>query len=253
MRWTVGVAADDGVLGAAGCGDCSDSGRSSDPLRLAPISAADSARWPTIFAPRGNFRCLARGQYVAREPHSKAGADLVLLAGPFRGRACIVGVLLFATGKVVIKVWDMGGQEKVSRGGDGRELHQWLSCCIRTVLTVAPCRMHHLWLSFCFQYRGMWERYCRGVEVIVFVVDANDPKLFPLAQKEMQALLAQPTLVGVPLLVLLNKNDLPTAIDPEQVVKELYDTRHSTRPTCSTALQGPAHAFRKLSRTHQCG
>lgn len=85
-------------------------------------------------------------------------------------------------GKVIIKVWDMGGQEK---------------------------------------YRGMWERYCRGVEVIVFVVDANDPKLFPHAQKEMQTLLAQSTLAGVPLLVLLNKNDLKTAVDPAEVVKEL--------------------------------
>lgn len=85
-------------------------------------------------------------------------------------------------GKVVIKVWDMGGQAK---------------------------------------YRSMWERYSRGVEVIVFVVDSNDPKLFPLAQKEMQSLLAQPTLAGVPLLVLLNKNDLPTAVEPSEIVKEL--------------------------------
>ena len=83
---------------------------------------------------------------------------------------------------MIIKVWDMGGQEK---------------------------------------YRGMWERYSRGVEVIVFVVDANDPKLVPLAQKEMQSLLAQPTLSGVPLLVLLNKNDLPTAVPPAEVIKEL--------------------------------
>ena len=52
-----------------------------------------------------------------------------------------------------------------------------------------------------------------------FVVDANDPKLFPLAQKEMQSLLAQPTLTGVPLLVLLNKNDLPSAVNPQEVVK----------------------------------
>lgn len=85
-------------------------------------------------------------------------------------------------GKTAIKVWDMGGQEK---------------------------------------YRGMWERYARGVEVIVFVVDASDAKLFPLAQKEMQSLLAQPTLSGVPLLVLLNKNDLPNAVDPSEAVKEL--------------------------------
>ena len=54
-----------------------------------------------------------------------------------------------------------------------------------------------------------------------FVVDASDPKLFPLAQKEMQSLLAQPTLAGVPLLVLFNKNDLPNAINPEEIVKEL--------------------------------
>ena len=64
-------------------------------------------------------------------------------------------------------------------------------------------------------------RFSRGVEVIVFVVDANDPKLFPLAQKEMQSLLAQPTLSGVPLLVLLNKNDLPTSVEPSEVIKEL--------------------------------
>lgn len=55
----------------------------------------------------------------------------------------------------------------------------------------------------------------------MFVVDSSDAKLFPLAQKEMQALLAQPTLAGVPLLVLLNKNDLPTAVDASEIIKEL--------------------------------
>jgi GTPase SAR1 family protein len=135
-------------------------------------------------------------------------------------------VLLFATGKVVIKVWDMGGQEKVSRG-TAVGCAQWVLRHCRGSERVARLLLTffssvHVLLLIVLQYRGMWERYCRGVEVIVFVVDANDPKLFPLAQKEMQALLAQPTLVGVPLLVLLNKNDLPTAIDPEQVVKELY-------------------------------
>lgn len=72
-----------------------------------------------------------------------------------------------------------------------------------------------------------------------FVVDASDPKLFPLAQKEMQSLLAQPTLTGVPLLVLLNKNDLPTAISPEEVVKELSGT-HDTCD-CTIDRAGVAH------------
>ena len=52
-------------------------------------------------------------------------------------------------GKVTIKIWDMGGQKK---------------------------------------FRGMWERYCRGVSVIVFVIDAADPKNFPDAAKELKVM-----------------------------------------------------------------
>lgn len=85
-------------------------------------------------------------------------------------------------GKVTIKIWDMGGQKK---------------------------------------FRGMWERYCRGVEVIVFVIDAADAGLFGQAHKELQTLLNRPSLAHVPLLVLLNKNDLPSATDAETIVKKL--------------------------------
>jgi len=85
-------------------------------------------------------------------------------------------------GKVTIKVWDMGGQKK---------------------------------------FRGMWERYCRGVEVIVFVVDANDPKLFQLAKKELKTLLSKATIANIPLLVLFNKNDITTAVSPEIIIKDL--------------------------------
>lgn len=51
-------------------------------------------------------------------------------------------------GKVSIKVWDLGGQKK---------------------------------------FRGMWERYCRKNDAIVFMVDAADPKKFPSAKKELNA------------------------------------------------------------------
>lgn len=140
-------------------------------------------------------------------------------------------------GKVVIKVWDMGGQEKY-RG-------MWERC--QQTRTHARTRGERErekamdgWPSGRSQsigFRRFNDRFslvlclplslatppsdCRGVEVIVFVVDSSDAKLFPLAQKEMQSLLAQPTLAGVPLLVLLNKNDLATAVDPTEIVKEL--------------------------------
>lgn len=81
---------------------------------------------------------------------------------------------------------------------------------------------------------------------VSFVVDANDPKLFPLAQKEMQSLLAQPTLTGVPLLVLLNKNDLPSAVNPQEVVKVRYEQAHSTDVRAACDCEGQRHRVRML-------
>mmetsp|Transcript_6176 Transcript_6176/g.7666 ORF Transcript_6176/g.7666 Transcript_6176/m.7666 type:complete len:178 (-) Transcript_6176:158-691(-) len=85
-------------------------------------------------------------------------------------------------GSVSIKVWDLGGQKK---------------------------------------FRGMWERYCRKNDAIVFMIDAADPTKFPAAKKELQGLLASPSLNGIPLLLLFNKNDLKTAKPADDIVDAL--------------------------------
>ncbi len=85
-------------------------------------------------------------------------------------------------GKVTIKVWDMGGQK---------------------------------------QFRGMWERYCRDVQVIVFIVDSADDKSFDVAHDELKKLLEHPVLDGIPLLCLFNKNDKTGAAAPDSIVKAL--------------------------------
>jgi len=83
-------------------------------------------------------------------------------------------------GNVTIKMWDIGGQTR---------------------------------------FRSMWERYCRGVNAIVYVVDAADSEKFNLSIKELNELLQKPTLAGIPLLVLGNKNDLPEAISAEELTE----------------------------------
>jgi ADP-ribosylation factor-like protein 8 len=85
-------------------------------------------------------------------------------------------------GAVSIKLWDIGGQPR---------------------------------------FRSMWERYCRGVSAIVFVVDAVDAQSLPLARQCLQDLLSKPTLANIPLLVLANKRDIPHALDERQVANEL--------------------------------
>jgi len=83
-------------------------------------------------------------------------------------------------GNVTLKCWDLGGQPR---------------------------------------FRSMWERYCRGVNAIVFIVDSADLEALPVAKEELHMLLDKSVLEGIPLLVLGNKSDL----DEKLTVDELID------------------------------
>eukprot|EP01126_Amoeba_proteus_P047733 TRINITY_DN5472_c0_g1_i10.p1 TRINITY_DN5472_c0_g1~~TRINITY_DN5472_c0_g1_i10.p1 ORF type:complete len:138 (-),score=30.97 TRINITY_DN5472_c0_g1_i10:36-449(-) len=83
-------------------------------------------------------------------------------------------------GNVSIKLWDIGGQPR---------------------------------------FRSMWERYCRGVDAIVYVVDASDHEKFESAKKELHDLISKPQLQAIPLLVLGNKNDLPDCVSAQELIR----------------------------------
>ncbi|KAG0306123.1 ADP-ribosylation factor-like protein 8B [Dissophora globulifera] len=83
-------------------------------------------------------------------------------------------------GNVTMKLWDIGGQPR---------------------------------------FRSMWERYCRGVNAIVFVIDAADHDKLDAARTELRNLLDKPQLANIPVLVLGNKNDLPGALTVEQIIE----------------------------------
>lgn len=85
-------------------------------------------------------------------------------------------------GSVTIKMWDLGGQPR---------------------------------------FRSLWERYCRGVQAIVYVVDAADAGAVEAAARELHALLERPSLDGIPLLVLGNKNDLPGALGTQALIDRM--------------------------------
>ncbi|EAA35590.1 hypothetical protein GE21DRAFT_2600 [Neurospora crassa] len=82
-------------------------------------------------------------------------------------------------GHVTLKCWDLGGQPR---------------------------------------FRQMWERYCRGVNAIVFIVDIADPRLLPQAKDELHSLMRNETLQGIPLLVLGNKSDLPERLSVDELI-----------------------------------
>lgn len=67
----------------------------------------------------------------------------------------------------------------------------------------------------------MWERYCRGVEAIVFVVDASSRSSIPQVEEALNDLLEKQALNKIPLLVLGNKMDLPEAVTIDTLAQSL--------------------------------
>ena len=100
-------------------------------------------------------------------------------------------------GKVTIKLWDLGGQPR---------------------------------------FRSMWERYCRGVNAIVYVVDSADADSIAVSKTELHELLAKPALEGIPVLVLGNKNDLPDAVSVDELIDRLNLRSVTNRELCCYSI-----------------
>ena len=83
-------------------------------------------------------------------------------------------------GKVNFKMWDLGGQPR---------------------------------------FRDSWEKYCRSASCIVFVIDSADQGNYEMSKIQLQQLLQWPSVAGVPLLVLGNKNDLSGALDEHGIIE----------------------------------
>ncbi|KAK4430426.1 ADP-ribosylation factor-like protein 8c [Sesamum alatum] len=96
-------------------------------------------------------------------------------------------------GNVTIKLWDLGGQRR---------------------------------------FRTMWERYCRGVSAILYVVDAADRDSIPISRSELHDLLKKPALGGIPLLILGNKIDKLEALSKQALVDQLDLNSVTDREVC---------------------
>lgn len=100
-------------------------------------------------------------------------------------------------GNVSIKLWDLGGQPR---------------------------------------FRSMWERYCRGVSAIVYVVDAADLNSIPVAKRELQELLSKCSLGGIPVLVLGNKCDKADSLTKDEVIEQMDLRQFQDREVCCYSI-----------------
>jgi len=69
--------------------------------------------------------------------------------------------------------------------------------------------------------RKLWKDYFPEVNGIIYIVDANDRSRFPEAKKELDELLSDDALAGVPFVVLGNKIDIASAAGESELRSSL--------------------------------
>ena len=69
--------------------------------------------------------------------------------------------------------------------------------------------------------RPLWRSYTRCTDGIIFVVDSSDPERLEEAKLELLKIAKLTERYAVPILVLANKQDLPTAAEPAKLEKGL--------------------------------
>lgn len=69
--------------------------------------------------------------------------------------------------------------------------------------------------------RQLWQYYLKNTHALIFVVDSSDVTRMQEARLELEDLMMRPEMAGGLLLVLANKQDLPTALPPDQVSRAL--------------------------------
>ncbi|XP_028667593.1 uncharacterized protein LOC114659329 [Erpetoichthys calabaricus] len=100
--------------------------------------------------------------------------------------------------------------------------------------------------------RALWRHYFTNTEGLLFVVDSADPERFEEARSELQRVLENEELKRVPFVILANKQDLPGAHNPTELVEkmQLIKIRHHewhVQGCCAVNGDGIVEALEKLT------
>jgi len=67
----------------------------------------------------------------------------------------------------------------------------------------------------------LWRHYFEGSQAIIWLLDSNDPDRFEEAREEVHKLLQSELLRSLPILILANKQDLPSRASVAEITQAL--------------------------------
>ncbi|KAL1917603.1 uncharacterized protein VTP21DRAFT_3996 [Calcarisporiella thermophila] len=100
--------------------------------------------------------------------------------------------------------------------------------------------------------RPLWRHYFQNTQGIIFVVDSNDRDRIGEARDELQRMLNEDELRDALLLVFANKQDLPNAMNPDEITHKLglhalRQRKWYIQATCATSGDGLYEGLEWLS------
>uniref|UniRef100_A0A8C0ICM6 ADP-ribosylation factor-like protein 14 n=1 Tax=Bubo bubo TaxID=30461 RepID=A0A8C0ICM6_BUBBB len=109
-----------------------------------------------------------------------------------------------------------------------------------------PCRISFtLWdVGGQDNLRASWPHYLEDTNTLIFVLDSTDTARLPEAMAVLEEVLSQPSMAGVPVLLLANKQEVPGALAPAELGERLKTTEqnshHGAFLAPSLGLSSPA-------------
>ncbi|NXK24798.1 ARL11 protein, partial [Arenaria interpres] len=90
-----------------------------------------------------------------------------------------------------------------------------------------PCRVSfNLWdVGGQGSLRASWASYLEDTSTLIFVLDSTDTARLPEAAAALEEVLSHPSMAGVPVLLLANKQEVPGALAPTELGEKLQGGR----------------------------
>ena len=124
------------------------------------------------------------------------------------------------------------------------------------VETVSPCKglTFTVWdVGGQKKIRQLWRHYYQNTEGLLFIVDSTDRERFDEAKGELEGILNDESMRGVPFVIMSNKQDLPNAVSPAKLtdalnLRQFKGHQWFIQATCATNGDGVYEAMDAMGR-----
>ncbi|XP_074403610.1 ADP-ribosylation factor-like protein 14 [Zonotrichia albicollis] len=101
--------------------------------------------------------------------------------------------------------------------------------------------------------RELWGNFLEDAGGLVYVVDSADKRRLEESRREFELLLKNESIKTIPVVVLANKQDLPGALNAEEITRKLKMKKHCSdrswyvQPCCALTGQGLPEALQRVA------